>query len=166
MLAVGDALGRPDEAAKIVLDIEARFERARADFPQFAGRSAVVAEKFDTYVVRGATDPRTRFLTELGFVLPPDLTELTEGRDAAPLSAEQIALLDRDLLIWNAGFTPELGAKLAQNTLYQQLAVVQDGRAVVVDTEPLSGALTWSTVLSLPLALAELVPVLAAALEG
>ena len=97
---------------------------------------------------------------------PPDLTELTEGRDAAPLSAEQIALLDRDLLIWNAGFTPELGAKLAQNTLYQQLAVVQDGRAVVVDAEPLSGALTWSTVLSLPLALAELVPVLAAALEG
>lgn len=41
-----------------------------------------------------------------------------------------------------------------------------EGRAVVVDTEPLSGALTWSTVLSLPLALAELVPVLAATLEG
>ncbi len=166
MLAVGDALGRRREAELIVADTERLFADARAAHPEFEGRTAVVAEKFDTYVVRGATDPRTRFLTRLGFVLPADLAELTEGTDAEPLSAEQIALLDRDLLVWNAGFTPELGAELADNALYQQLAVAQDGRAVVVDTEPLSGALTWSTVLSLPLALAELVPVLAAALEG
>lgn len=36
----------------------------------------------------------------------------------------------------------------------------------MIDTEPLSGAPTWSTAGSLPLALEELVPVLAAALEG
>lgn len=163
---IGRALGRDDQAEGVVSDIEQLFADARAEHPEFDGKTAVVAEQFDSLFVRSASDPRTRFLTDLGFVLPPEIADLAGDRDGAAISNEQIALLDRDLLVWNAGFTPELRGELEQNPLYQQLAVAREGRAVFLEAEPLSGALTWSTVLSLPLAIDELVPLLAAALEG
>ncbi|MGH8910768.1 MAG: hypothetical protein ACRD0K_30795, partial [Egibacteraceae bacterium] len=45
------------------------------------------------------------------------------------------------------------------------LAVVREGRVVVLD-ELVGGALAWGTVLSLPFAIDDLVPQLAAAIDG
>lgn len=44
--------------------------------------------------------------------------------------------------------------------------VARDGRVLFLDDEVLSGALTWSTVLSLPFAIDGLAPMLAATLDG
>lgn len=165
---IGQALGRPQRAEELIARVETRFAAARAAHPQFQGLAAVVAEQFEpgTYVVRGPTDPRTRFLTSLGFVLPDEITRLTGDRGEATISAEQIGLVDQELVLWNVGFAPELPAALASDPLYQGLAVAREGRDVFVVDEVLSGALTWSTVLSLPLALEQLVPRLAAAVDG
>jgi len=46
------------------------------------------------------------------------------------------------------------------------LRAAREGRDVWVTEEPLSGALTWSRVLSIPLAIDQLVPRLAAAVDG
>jgi iron complex transport system substrate-binding protein len=166
-LAIGRALGREDQAGELVRQVQDAFERARRDHPEFDGMSAVVAERLDaSYVVRSATDPRTRFLDSLGFVLPEEVAELTGDKDAAPLSQEDIDLLDRDLLVWNAGFSPELREELADNEVYRSLPVAEEGRALVVDDVVVSGALTWSTVLSLPFAIEELAPRIAAAVDG
>ncbi|MGH3982907.1 MAG: iron-siderophore ABC transporter substrate-binding protein [Pseudonocardiaceae bacterium] len=147
---VGAALGQSERAEELIDGVEARFAATRAAHSQFQGLAAVVAEQFEpgTYVVRGPTDPRTRFLTALGFVLPDEIAQLTGDRGEADISAEQIGLVDQDLVLWNVGFTPELPAVLASDPLYQGLTVAREGRDVFLADKVLSGALTWSTVLS------------------
>lgn len=164
--AIAAALGRPGRGEELIADIDARFAAARDANPQFAGRAALVAERFEGVEIRSGSDPRTRFLTSLGFTLPGDIAALAGDSDTAKISDEQLALLDRDLLVWNAGFSPELRGVLAGNPVYQQLTVVRDGRVLFLEDEVASGALTWSTVLSLPYALDTLVPQLATTLAG
>jgi iron complex transport system substrate-binding protein len=165
---VGSALGRPDQAEQLIRGVEDRFAAARAAHPGLAGRSAVVVEQFEpnTYFVRSASDPRTRFLTSVGCVLPDDLAQLAGAQDGATISAEQVGLLDRDLVVWNAGFESELPARLRADPLYPRLRAAREGRDVLVTDQTLSGALTWSTVLSIPFAIDRLVPQLAAAVDG
>jgi len=79
---------------------------------------------------------------------------------------EQVGLLDRDVVVWNAGFASELPARLQADPVYPTLRVAREGRDVVVTDQVLSGALTWSTVLSIPLAIDRLVPQLSAAVDG
>lgn len=166
-LAIGRALGKEADAKELVAAVDRRFADAREKYPEFKGASAVVAEQFDTgFVVRSATDPRTRFLGSLGFELPEEIAKRAGTKDAAPFSREEFELLDRDLLLWNAGFTPSLRAELADDKVYRKLPAVREGRALIVDDKILSGALTWSTVLSLPYAIDKVAPMLAAAVDG
>jgi iron complex transport system substrate-binding protein len=76
----------------------------------------VVAEVFEagSSFARSATDPRTVFMTSLGFVLPDDIAEMAGDQDGAPISDEQMTLLDRDLLVWNIGFDPSPNGSLGQ----------------------------------------------------
>lgn len=163
---IGQALGRRDRAEELIAGVDARFAEVREQYPQFEERTAVVGEFFETFFVRSASDPRTRFLTSLGFVLPEEIADLAGDRDGADISEEQLQLLDRDLLLWNIGFYPQLEEELGENELYQQLDVAREGRDIFLSDEVLSGALTWSTVLSLPFAIEKLAPMLAAAVDG
>jgi iron complex transport system substrate-binding protein len=163
---VGRALGLEDRAEELVDEVEGLFAEARDEHPEFEGVEAIVAERFEegASFARSREDPRTRFFTELGFVLPEDIAALsesddpTEVQDGADVSDEQMDLLDRDLLLWNIGWEPELRETIESTPLYDQLDVVRDGRQLFIDDELTSGALTWSTVLSLPYALEQLVP--------
>lgn len=165
---IGRALGRAERAEDLIDGVKNRFAAAQAAHPQFQGLTSVVVEQFEpgTYVVRGPSDPRTRFLLSLGFVLPDEITQLTGDKAEAGISAEQIGLVDQDLVVWNVGFTPELPATLASDPLYQALAVAREGRDVFLANKVMSGALTWSTVLSVPLAIDQLIPMIVAAVDG
>ena len=163
---IGQALGKRDAAEELVSGVNARFTEVAGEYPQFKGKSAVVGEFFETFFVRSESDPRTRFLTSLGFVLPEEIAELTGKQDGAEISEEQLRLLDRDLLLWNIGFFPQLEKDLEDNKLYQQLDVAREGRDIFLSDEVLSGALTWSSVLSLPYVLDRIAPQLATAVDG
>lgn len=165
----GRALGLEERAEELVTEVEDLFAESRAEHPEFDGVEAVVAERFEdgASFARAPDDPRTRFLTELGFVLPEDIAALLEAdsladvQDGVDVSDEEMDLLDRDLLVWNIGHEPELRDNIEAAPLYDQLDVVRDERVLYVEDELSSGALTWSTVLSLPYALEQLVPELA-----
>ncbi|SDU64767.1 iron-siderophore ABC transporter substrate-binding protein [Jiangella alkaliphila] len=160
---VGQILGQADRAEELIADVDAQFAEAAAANPEFEGVEMVVAELFEpgSSFVRSATDPRTVFMTQLGFVLPADLAELAGDLDGAPVSDELMTQLDRELLVWNIGHEPDLRAQIEEKPLYDQLQVVQDGRVLYIEDPLVAGALTWSTVLSLPYALEHLVPQLA-----
>ena len=160
---VGQALGQPERAEELIADVDAQLADAAAAHPEFAGKEMVVAELFEpgSSFARSANDPRTKLMTSLGFVLPDEIAELAGDLDGAPISDEQMALLDRDLLVWNVGHDPELRAEIEAKPLYDPLDVVQAGHSVFVEDALVSGALTWGTVLSLPYAIEELVPLLA-----
>lgn len=55
---------------------------------------------------------------------------------------------------------------LGENRLYQGLRVAREGRDLFLTDPVLSGALTYSTALSIPYAIDGLVPRLAAAVDG
>lgn len=162
----GKALGRSEQAEKLVSDVEGKFAQAREQHPEFKGLQAIVAERdagTGASFARAPQDPRTRFMTSLGFVLPDEIAKLSGDQDGAEVSDERMDLMDRDLLVWNIGYGPEVRPEIEANKIYQQLGVTKAGRVVWVDDPVEAGALTWSTVLSVPYAIDKLVPKIAEA---
>ena len=159
----GRALGVPERAEQLIAGVDAQLEVAREANPLFEGRTAVVAERFEggQSFVRSPNDPRSQLVAALGFTIPPEIGELAGDMDGATISDEEMALLDRDVLLWNTGFTPEIRQDIESAPLYSQLEVVQAGRSVFVDDPLISAAWTWGTVLSLPSVIDALVAQLA-----
>jgi iron complex transport system substrate-binding protein len=160
----GRALGAPERAEELIGGIDAQLAAAREANPQFAGRTAVVAERVEAgqTFVRSPNDPRSQLVAALGFTIPPEIGELAGDLDGATISDEQMGLLDRDVLLWNTGFSPEVRPEVEAAPLYSQLGVVRAGRSVFVEDPLVSAAWTWGTVLSLPSVIDALVGQLAA----
>ncbi|OLT19778.1 iron siderophore-binding protein [Pseudonocardia sp. CNS-139] len=148
----GRALGKAAEAEDLIAGVDAHLAAARAAHPEFEGRTAVVAERFEpgSSFARSPRDQRSQLVSALGFTIPPEIGELSGDQDGADISDEQMSLLDRDVLIWNTGFSPEVRAEVEASPLYAQLDVVRSGRSLFVEDPLVSAAWTWGTVLSLP----------------
>ncbi|WP_119065977.1 iron-siderophore ABC transporter substrate-binding protein [Rubrobacter indicoceani] len=164
---LGRVLGREDRAGQLVSDVEAQFEEARSANPGFEGQSLAVATySSETFGVFAEEDPRSRFFTSLGFTVPEEFTELAGDSFFANISGEEVGLLDRDVLVWDQiSFTEGGREAIETEPLIEQLDVMQQDRAVFLegDTEEAFG---WNTVLSIPFALDEIVPMLAEATGG
>lgn len=166
---VGQSLGRSEQAELLIPDIEVQFEAARQDHPAFEESTALLAAVvYDGSIYIYAEGPAPRFLTDLGFELPPGAASLFSGEDRPPvqLSPERLSVLEEaDVLV--LGVYGDEGANILEEPLYQSLAVAREGRTVVLPEASLTnGALTFGSVLSLPIALDEMVPRLAAAVDG
>lgn len=163
---IGRALGREERAEQVVTEVEARIDEAREQHPEFEGATAVSARtNAGVYFLLGSLDPRARFLTSLGFKVPPEIDELAGDSFFAQISEERLELLDTDVLIWY-GNNPE---DIKDDQLYQQLDVAREGRDLFVEANvenEIYGALQVVTVLSIPFLLGELVPQIAAAVDG
>ncbi len=162
---VGLAIGQADEAEALVADVEQALQEAAADHPEFAGARSVMATPYEGTFVYGPEDPRGRLLTSLGFELPPGLAEATGEDFGGNLSAERADLLDVDAIVW---LDPEDGEGPLGGPIYETFAVHTEGREVFLDSfdDPLGGATSFISVLSLPFLLDGLVPMLAAAVDG
>jgi len=166
---IGRALGREELAEQRVAEVEAKIAAARAAHPEFEGATVAWAHPAGQgqYWIVGPNTPPMRFLAALGLELPPALASLIGDRDSGQISGEQIALLDVDVLIFQASSEAERQA-LEQSPLFRNLRVAREGRTIFFggSTDVLYGALSFSTVLSLPYAVDHLVPLLAAAIDG
>lgn len=162
---VGQTVGRAEQAEQLVADVEARFAQVRADHPEFEGATSVVATPYEGIWVYGPEDVRGRLLTSLGFALPENLAEVTGNDFGGNLSLEKAEMLDVDAIIW-------LDADQAQGPLggplYATFDVAKEGREVFLNSanDPLGGATSFVSVLSLPYLLDGLTPMLAAAIDG
>lgn len=162
---VGMAVGKPDEAEALVVGVEEQFETAIEEHPEFVGATALMATPYEGIYVYGPEDARGRFLTALGFELPADLVEVTGEQYGGNLSLERADLLDVDAIVWLDA--PEAEGPLG-GPLYESMAVATEAREVHLDSfnTTLGGATSFVSVLSLPFLLEELVPMLAAAVDG
>jgi iron complex transport system substrate-binding protein len=162
---VGAALGRGEQAEALVAQVEGLFASARAQNPAFAGASAVVAVNFNNaYSAYGPQDVRGRLLTSLGFAIPQEIVERAGDSFFTSISNERLDLIDTDVLVIAVSSEAER-AVIENDPLFQQLNAAQQGRVVFLDKE-LSGAASFSSVLSLPYLLERFVPALAAAIDG
>lgn len=164
---IGRAVGREQRAGELVVGVEDRLAGSVRANPQFAGATGVVAYEFDGgFGVYGPEDPRARLLTSLGFVVPSRIVEVVGDEFYAEISAEQLELVDADVVVWILG-DEDSRERVRSQPLYRTLAVAREGRDVfVVGFDVPYAAFSWSTVLSLPVCLDGLVPQLAAALDG
>lgn len=160
---VGRALGKQARAEELVTWLEERFAAERKLHPEFEGRTAIVARPSTEpgqFFVFGRHDSRSRFLESLGFKIDAEVAKLAGDQFTATISTEQLELLNAaDVVVWNVDTQADRDA-VESNPIYQQLEVTRAGRDLFLD-EQADAALSYSTVLSLPVALDTVVPQLA-----
>lgn len=158
---LGAAVGQSDDAESLVADTEALFAAARAEYPQFEGVAAAYAgvygEDEASYYVETNGSSRMQVLLDLGFVVPADLEALGDDAFYHEISAEQIEILDQDVVLWEPAVA-DLLPQVEENAIYRNLAVSTDDRDIFLTDPVAAGAMAHSTVLSLPVVLDELLP--------
>lgn len=164
---VGTALGRSAEAAALVAPIEQQFADLRSTIP--AGRTALLAALLEdgTYYIY-AEGPAPSFLRDIGLALPPAAEALFTGENRPPvaLSPEQLGVLEADVLVLGL-YGADAATGVVTDPVFQNLRVAQEGRAVLLpEVSETNGALSFGSVLSLPVTLQEMTPRLTAALDG
>jgi iron complex transport system substrate-binding protein len=163
-LLAAKAMGMEDEATKLISDIDERFAAVRDAHPDWQGKSVAVVDPYEPgkYAIFQKTDPKAAFLEELGFVVPDSINEAAGTNNAAEVSTERSDLIDQDLLVVLAFDTAQAQTHMEADPIYQGLAVAQEKRAMFVPySEPAIGAaLSFNTVLSIPYAIDQFVPLL------
>lgn len=162
---IAQSLGKSAEGDQLVADTEAKIAEAAAAHPEFKGKTAAVAFFYnDLPGAYASDDVRSRLMTALGFVIPQGIEDAAGGAFYASFSAEQIDLLDTDVLVWIA----DVGATqqaIVDSPLRNGLKASTEGREVFVAGE-VAGAMSFSSPLSIPYALDHLVPEFALAVDG
>ncbi|GAB3550384.1 iron complex transport system substrate-binding protein [Actinopolyspora lacussalsi] len=164
---IGKALGESRKADQLVTDIEGEFEAARSRNPAFDGATGLLATSISGQAWVYAEGPAPRLLRSLGLRLPSATEKLFSGENREPkqLSKERLGLLEADVLLLGVYGAPE--DSIARKQVYKQLDVVKQGRDITMQRQTtLNGAVSFSSPLSLPIALDGLVPRMAAAIDG
>jgi iron complex transport system substrate-binding protein len=163
-LLIGEALGKSAEAEALVSEAETLIVEACEQNPQFAGKSIAVVYGYSagSYGYYIDQDPRARFFTDLGFVVPEELLEIAGDSFYADVSNERLDLLDQDLIVFVGLQFIEGGQEAIEaEPLFGQLNAVQDGRIIYIAND-FDDALQFSTVLSVPYVLDGVMPELEA----
>lgn len=108
-------------------------------------------------------DIRAKFLAEMGFATPPALDDITEEAFYIRLSPEIVKPIDADVVIWYGG-TDGLDDALEYPARPFLHANVNGGEIFLTDTQ--LAAVARHTLLSIPVTIDTLVPMLEQAADG
>jgi iron complex transport system substrate-binding protein len=164
-LNIGTAVGQPKAAQALVDDVTAQIEKAAADHPEFAGKTAAVVTPYEGLFIYGPEDPRGRMLQQLGFEFPEVLLEDRSEEFGWSVSSERTSdLADVDAVVWLDYGAADAGTQ----DLFEQTPAYAEGR--YFDISDKDGAYyvahSFVTPLSIPYVLERYVPQLAAAVDG
>lgn len=166
-LTIATSVGKQAEGQQLIDGVKKQFADAAAANPQFADVPAIFlqAPYYEGKAIAYQDGLSTEFLTDLGFVVPKELTPFSEDGAQAYIPVEKLDVLNAgDVLIW-ATEDDTAKAELAKNKLFGQLEAVKAGRSLYTGGE-LAGAIYFTTVLSLPYVVEQLVPQLQQALPA
>lgn len=153
---IGKALGRSEQAEKLITDTQSAFEQAVADHPEFEGKEAVflLGSSADGVWSVGQDDYRGGWLQELGFEV-----DETSGQ----VSLEKLTTLDRDVMLGEGVRDEQL-----ESDVFANLDVVKEKRYIGLGAfnDDFAAALGFNSPLSIPFMLDIAVPRLAAATDG
>ena len=160
---IAKALHKEDKGEELLNKVDAAFEQATEEYPEFDGKTITVATQdangFGAYV---EGDARIDFATRLGFETKDEIEELADGSFYVSLSDEQLELLDADLtVVFPIGVDKN---EITNNELFQKVPSVADGSSIVLDQE-LSNAFSTGTIPSILWAIENVTPKFAEVLE-
>lgn len=158
----GRALGKTAEAEAAIKRIEDRFAAIRAAHPDWQGRTAAVGFYWnDAPGAYRSVDNRPMLLASLGLKAPEAIDSLGKPTEFyISLSPEDLTPLDADVLIWFEEFDKIEGVRLRPT-----LKAYKQGREIFPD-DLLTGAFSFSSLLSIDYALDKLVPLIELAIDG
>lgn len=163
-LIAARAIGQEAEAQRQIDAIHARFAELRESHPEWAGKTAVVGRIVEgEFSAFNKLDIRAKFLNELGFVTPTALDEITEDAFYNLISPELVEPIDADVLVWYGG-----SSALQESLDYPArpfLKASTTGGEIFLTDEHLA-AIARQELLSIPVAVDFLVPMLEAAADG
>jgi len=160
---IGEAVGKPQQAATLVDEVKQRLADARAEHPELQGKTGVVVlpNPEGGWWPYTPVDARGQFLADLGVELPSALADLDDGSSFyVDVSEEQTDLLEADLVVVIE--QPGQRRLTEGSELFQNLDAAKQGRVVYVTSKPLGYAMSYGTVLSIPWTIEALAPELAA----
>jgi iron complex transport system substrate-binding protein len=158
---VGRALGREEQARKLVTDTEGLVRRARSEHPALAGKTVTLFNywKGNAYAISDPQDFSVRFLSDLGMKLAPAVRQ-RKGKDGRlQVGDEQLPLLDADVVLGTTSGTPRDLDALVRGKLFRQLSAVKRGAYASVPIGPAT-SIAFPSALSVRYAVDQLVPVL------
>lgn len=165
-VTIGGAVYQADEMKKLIDGIDAAFVQAGKDHPEFSGKSVLRLQGYFSGDVVVATLPgwRTDFLTQMGLVAADSAGAFAKGAYAYIPRAEIGPVLDAaDVLIWETESDTDQAMLLADPNI-AALKATRQNRNIFVDKN-LTGAMAFSSPLSLPVVANQLPPLLATALS-
>ena len=162
---VSTALGRSDEAAGLLSEIDATVAAAAEAHPELEGTTvAMIWDVGGTLYVYKPADPRVEFALDLGMVSAPSVEELAtdESTFYFTLSHEQLGSLTSDVLV-NFADTEEAAQAFLDSAPAQLMAQVADGTVADVVGPEFVAAVSPPTALSLTWGIDEYVRILSEA---
>ena len=167
---IGEALGRSDAAQQLVAETEQRIADEVAEHPALEGTSFIYGNlepaKGAGVNVYTASDNRPRFLTSLGMVQAEvvDANTADDGSFFFEWSPERADELESDVFVT---WVPEAATveQIEADPLLGQIPAVRNGTLVADSDNTLTLAISAASPLSLPWALEQFLPELAAAAE-
>lgn len=151
----GQALGKTDEATRLIADLENQIADAAAEYPAIEGKTAVMSwidptdlSKIGYYT---AFDTRAQFLGDLGFETPDFVAAASENSDQffLEVSAEKADTLEGADVFVGYGDEKALETAQADDLIGKVPAIERGSVALLKDNTPLAAAVSPSA-LSIP----------------
>lgn len=152
--AAGHILGDDDGAEDVIAGVDDVMHQVSEDHPAVDGATFAYAaySEGSLSVISSPEDAANRFFTDLGMALSTDDISGTETKRGISVSAENISLLDMDLLaLWVRADSPD------ELDGWTSLPSVEHGTAAELDS-PAATALGAPTALSIPWLIDQLEP--------
>jgi iron complex transport system substrate-binding protein len=162
--AIGEAVFQPDQMRSLISDVDNKFAEVAKSNTQFKDKRALLLQgSFYRDNVVATLGWRTDFLTQMGFVIPDEIKQfgIDDSRAFIPRDRAVNALGVADVLIWTTD-SDDQEARLAADPTFAQLRSTALRRNVFTGKD-LSGAIAFSSPLSLPVVASQLPPMLAKA---
>lgn len=158
---VGKAVGKADEAEKVIADTEDAIAKVKADHPGLDGRNYSLSmgnTPAKIFTIASEDDFAAKLMSQLGLGLTPTVTDIktVSGSPTGELSFEQLDRLDADLVVI-AFTTPDLKKAFESSALVKNMTAVKQGNYLVTDAETVS-QLRSPSALGIPWALENLEP--------
>lgn len=162
----GKALGRSERAEELIGEVEDEAAATAEAHPDWQGATFAMLTYYEGALgLYTETDSSVRFLEALGLSVHPRVEELSSpGQFYTEISQEILPEIDADVIFWYAPVgSPEIEGLAVRDVM----DAPAEGREIFLPQDSrVNGALSHGSLLSLPVAIDALTPMLEAALDG
>ena len=162
LTALGAIFHRPDDAAKVIADVNGAIDAVGAKYPGLRGKTfltCMLTGASQLMVLADPADGSAAMFERLGLSIPTDISAHAPTGGRLALSPERLDELTSDLLV--CGALPQFEQRFKELPGYRELPAVRSGGIAFVDQLTIS-AINTPTPLSVPYLVRQLEPTLAA----